>query len=170
MKRPNFLFILAASFVIFTIASCKKDKNDPKDQFTYDGETFELTQGYIEDYGDNGNGSYDFDITLVSNDINFIQETGIGHLVYLDLNTSNEFGLVEGTYNFSEEREAFTLVDGIIAISFDLDTETGELYNAISGTVIIEIDGNETKIEFNLVMANNKNVSGEFKGVLIDLD
>ncbi|MBP1683532.1 MAG: hypothetical protein H6Q27_1096, partial [Ignavibacteriaceae bacterium] len=46
MKRRLIIVFIAFLALPFLMTSCKKDE-DPKDQITYNGETFELSKGYI---------------------------------------------------------------------------------------------------------------------------
>ena len=70
MKKFSFLPILLFFSLVLVLPSCKDDDDGPgQNEFVLDGEKFSLAKGYIEDYGDNGNGSFDFDVTLTSSDI-----------------------------------------------------------------------------------------------------
>lgn len=124
----------------------------------------------MTEYGPNGNGSFDFDVELTSSGINYNDFdgsfSGIGDIIYLDLNTSLSSGLVTGTYNFSSDRNAFTFVDGGVATDFDSATATGDVFAVVGGTVEIEIKGNETYFSWNLTISNGTTVTGEFQGIL----
>jgi len=126
-------------------------------QISIDGEVFDLFgSGLLEDFGENADGSFDWDI-----EIEFPNgETDT--FVYLDLNTNSEEGLVDGTYNFSNTREAFTIVDAIIR-------GNGESFISLSpreGSVEIDVDNNETTIALDLVGPNGEVILGNWSGVL----
>jgi len=161
------LFLLLVSFVVLN--SCEDDST-PKNYFKYDGKTYSLSDGYIEDYGAN-NGSFDWDVYIVSSKLNYNGDwfTGTGQVIYLDLNTSWENGLVSGTYTYSAERSTFTFVDGGVGINFNMDTETGTIVEIIGGTVEITITANEVLFEFNLIAEAGKTIKGRFKGVLTEI-
>lgn len=164
------LLLLLISFIAFN--SCEKDSK-PKNHFKYDGKTYLLDKGFIEEWGSNGNGSYDFDVYLASSSINYsaVDEefSGVGHAVYLDLNTSSEYGLVNGTYTYSSERNVFTFVDSGVAIDADFDNETGTFLDMVGGTIDITITNGEVLIEFDLTTTANKTITGRFKGFLTDI-
>lgn len=167
----HLVFFLVGAVALLSYTGCNKDDDDgARNEFVLNGTTYALEKGFIQNYGDNGNGSYDFDITLTSGDINYSDAqqvfSGTGDFIYLDLNTSLETGLVAGTYNFSSDRNAFTIVDGTVGTDYDLAIGTGEDFDVIGGTVDIELDGNETRVSWSVSISNGTTVTGEFKGIL----
>ena len=161
------LFLLLMSFV--ALNSCEDDSK-PKNNFKYDGKTYTLSDGYLEDYGAN-NGSYDWDVFIISSKLTYNGDwfTGTGDIVYFDLNTASENGLVTGTYTYSSERDVFTFVDGAIGLNYNMDTESGAIVEVIGGTVEITVSGNEVLFEFNLIAETGKTIKGRFKGVLTEI-
>jgi len=116
-------------FVFFgMLISCEEDSK-PKKYFKYNGNTYSLDRGFFIDWGSNGNGSYDFDIYFISSSVKVDSSTtgfsGVGEIIYLDLNTSSEYGFVGGTYNYSEERLAFTFVGGVVGIDVEEEATKG---------------------------------------------
>ncbi|MEL6837539.1 MAG: hypothetical protein AAFP77_31310 [Bacteroidota bacterium] len=169
MKR-YLLFALSLS-VLFLYSSCNKDDDDSvRNEFTLNGDSYQLAKGFMTEYGSNGNGSFDFDVELTSSTVNYNDFdgsfSGTGDVIYFDLNTSLETGLVNGTYNFSSDRNAFTFVDGAVATNYDADTESGDVFAVVGGSVEIEIRGNETYFSWNLTISNGTTVTGEFQGIL----
>lgn len=167
----NGLFFLLASFAILAYTGCNKDDDDAlRSEFVLNGTTYSLAKGFIEDYGANGNGSFDFDVTLTSSGVNYSEAqgtfSGMGDFVYLDLNSSLETGLVAGTYNFSSDRNAFTIVDGAIGTDYDLNLGTGEDFTVNGGSVEVELIGNETRFSWSLNISNGTIVTGDFQGIL----
>lgn len=166
------IFFLVGTVALFAYTGCNKDDDDAgtKNEFVLNETTYELAKGFIQDYGANGNGSFDFDVTLTSEGVNYSDAQGIfsgtGEFIYLDLNSSLATGLVAGTYNFSSDRNAFTLVDGSIGTDYDLATFTGEDFSVIGGTVEVELVGNETRLSWSLSISNGTTVTGEFQGIL----
>ncbi|MGB1242498.1 MAG: hypothetical protein ACPG49_08255 [Chitinophagales bacterium] len=169
------LFVVSLFFIALS-PSCKKDDASPnnQNQFTLNEESFEISKGFIEEYGSNGNDSYDFDVSLVSSDINYNQTegdfSGTGNVIYLDLNTSSENGLVSGTYNYSDDRDTFTLVAAAVATNYDTENETGSNFAVTGGSVDVDVDGSNVSFEFNLTISNNATVTGSFKGSLLSID
>ena len=178
MKKGHFLTV-SLILSVFLLSSCEKDNvsrtsSGSSNYFSYDGQKYNLDKGFIENYGDNENGSYDFDVFLVSDSIDYSfpdqDYKGVGEIVYLDLNTSSENGLVSGKYNFSSDRDTFTLVDGLIGIKMDINTEEGEeLVEIVAGEVDVSVSGSNTVIDFDLTTSTNKKVTGKFNKKLTNL-
>ncbi|MAX70547.1 MAG: hypothetical protein CMC76_05515 [Flavobacteriaceae bacterium] len=141
MKKITYLFLFLA-VTSLTIQSCKKDDDGDSlpsvnNEISIDGTVYSIgTTGSLESYGENQDGSFDWDVVLTSSEA----------YVYLDLNTNSSDGLVAGTYNFSENRAAFTFVDVYINIT------DGDTYSNIdNGTVNIDISGDTVYITFSFV-------------------
>ena len=174
MKIHKTGYCLSILIILISIGSCQKARRDtPGNYFTLGGEKYSLSKGYLESWGVNTNGSYDFDLYLISSGIQYQSLTddflGTGNLVYIDLNTSSEIGLEEGTYNYSPERNAFTFVDGIVGADIDIENELGELMIITGGTIKISMEGDDTRIDFQLTSMTNEAIKGNFTGHLIAL-
>ncbi|MFT5926202.1 MAG: hypothetical protein ACI9WL_000947 [Rubritalea sp.] len=139
-------------------------------EFTYEGTSYNLSQGILEDYGDNGNGSYDFDISLFSDDftIDLVNDeiTGRGEAVYLDLNSDNMADLSDGTYVFDINRDAFVISVAGIFLDYDIQAQNGTAVQASSGEVILTKSGDEYTISFDLSTATGDAIIGQYKGTL----
>jgi len=110
--------------------------------------------GILEDYGENDNGSFDWDVELFGSEVN----------VYLDLNTNSADGLVEGTYTYSNVREAFTFVDGEIEFN-----DESASYDLEESTIEIDVDGDTISIEFSGIPSgdgNDTEIECEWSGTL----
>lgn len=169
MKNKQLLFLfLTLSLFLF---SCKKDGDDRRNQFTLNGETYTLTQGFLTSFGDNGNGSYDYDISLLSTSgsIDIVNEeiTGIGNGLYFDLNTNSAGGITSGTYTFSSEREAFSMVATEAFVDYNFDTENGQEVSGVGGTVEINADGDQVSMDFEVVLQDGSTLKGTFDDKLI---
>jgi len=175
MKFLSSAGLLALAMLGLLALSCNDDDDDntPSNQFTFDGSTFELGQGFLEDYGDNGNNSFDFDVTLTSPDIDFNfntgEATGTGSGVYLDLNSPSEEGLVNGTYEFGDERDAFVMVDGEVFTNFDFEAGTGQVISVVDRTVELTEDDGVYSISFELTTSSNETISGTYNGELTQI-
>ena len=151
------LFVIMTSLA-FQSCSSDDDNNSGSslnNEVSLNGTIYSLnTTGSLESYGENNDGSFDWDVELFSTDIN----------VYFDLNTNSQTGLVEGTYTYSPNRAAFTYVDSEFYI------EDGPSYSPTQGTINIDINGDTTTITFNLVTqvdGEDFNIEGEWSGTLI---
>ncbi len=167
MKNLLFPFILLLGVCLLT-TSCKDDEDDARsNSAVINGSTITLTEGTLTTFGDNGNGSYDWDVTLTSGDLDLDAYTGTGSFVYLDLNTNSADGLVSGTYNWSADRDEFTIVDGDAGLNFNLATyESDYQMSATGGTVVVNVGDNETEFDVNLTMTDGGTVTAYYKGAL----
>lgn len=156
--------------MLLTACGNDDDELEVRDEFQFNDTSYALSKGFLQDYGANQNPSFDWDVTLTSEDILYSETSasfnGSGDVIYLDLNTSSADGLVDGVYNFASERNSFTLVQGIIGLSYDLGNATGEDFTVIGGRVEITTDGTEKLIEFDLTASNGQPVTGQWKGNL----
>ena len=174
MKSLSFYSLIVLFVAAFSMTSCNKDDDNSSSSengFTLDGTSYDLGRGFIEDWGANGNGSFDFDVTVVSDGITLNTGngtlTGTGNFVYLDLNTSSESGLVDGTYTFSSNRDALTFVAASIGTDFDLDAQAGTVILATGGTVDLDVNGNTVTIDFTLETPSGT-VVGNYSGSLTE--
>ncbi|MEM5565423.1 hypothetical protein WNY78_09915 [Psychroserpens sp. AS72] len=153
--------ILFLAVSLSTLQSCDSDddSNDPGNNLSNEvsiaGTISSLsTTGSLVSYGENGDGSFDWDVTLTS-----ATENGIN--IYFDLNTNSADGLVAGTYTYSDSRAEFTYVDLEVYTNEDSD------YNVQEGTVVIAISGDTTSMTFNLVATDDTVITGQWSGQLI---
>ncbi|MGB3616645.1 MAG: hypothetical protein WBA12_00875 [Catalinimonas sp.] len=154
--------------------SCRENDPEPENRFVFDGDTYELTKGFLEDFGYNGifsgEETYGFDVMLISDGINYNAASedfeGSGSLVFMDLSSTLENDLVAGTYRFSSSRGAFSLVDGVVGVNYNIADETGELLDVIGGEVTVSVDGADYTFDFDLTLDNNTTVEGRYVGTL----
>lgn len=163
--------VFPALFALFVLAACNPRDTDRRGptEFTYNNTTYEVPNGYLIDFGANGNATYDWDLYLTSESISkggFFGLTGTGDYIYLDLNVSNPDGLLAGTYNWSATRDDFSVVVGTTALDYNLGTFEGTAIDAVDGTVDISILGITTTITFTLTLADGNTVSGTWSGTL----
>lgn len=181
MKKLTTLFLLLLSVAIIT--SCGSDDEDPAggdptggdgDGFTYDGTFYDLSFAFIEDYGDNGNGSFDVDITLTNQNVNTSADSFTGiNFIYLDLNTATEGVLEARTYVWDADRGVGTMVDAEmgagVTISSEGEISAGDFFTASSGTVTVTQSGSNYTIAFT-ISGSGGSASGTYTGTLTDLD
>lgn len=179
MKKFKLFTLGLITLCALTTVSCgDDDDNDSSmvvNEFSFQGTNFSLNEGFIEDLGLNDNGStYDFDIFLLGDgftlDSNSGDILGTGDGVILDLNSDDMDGLSDGTYQFSMDRDAFTIVDGGAFIDFDIDNGTGTLVQAVAGNVILSKSGSNYDIEFNLLDSTGNVLMGTYNGTLTTLE
>jgi hypothetical protein len=171
MKNPGLIWLILIVFSGLLI-SCEEESK-PKKYFKYNGKTYKLDRGFFLDWQKEENGSYDYDIWFISPSIKVDPLTdlfsGVGEIIYLDMNTSSEQGFVGGTYNFAEERLPFTFVGGTVGIDADVQTEEGTILYITGGTIDITVLDNGALIEFTLDTNTGKSITGKFRGNLDEL-
>jgi hypothetical protein len=170
MKKLYFLLVVLA-----VMSACKKDENTtPKNNITYDGKTYELAKGYLENYGYVDDGLYNFDMTLVSDGLTLTENgdaSGVGNIIYFEMLSPSPTELSAGTYTFSVNfNTAYTFATGFVGLDFDIANFTGTFLNLVGGTVTVAKDGGNYKITFNGVQASAKAVTGSYEGTLIYYD
>jgi len=171
MKNFKLLVLAVLAFNLVTV-SCKSDDDNGgnSETMTINGEQFSIASGFLTEFGENSDGSYDWDVTLFSEGftINPTQQSasGEGASIYLDLNTNSATGLVPGTYTFSDDREEFTWVDAEGVTNLNAETGDGDFFVAESGTVVITGTGNDQVIEVNLVDENGNALTAFYSGSL----
>lgn len=129
-----------------------------------------FTSAILDDFGANGNGSFDVDITLLSDFT--VSANGISDLtsVYLDLNTSIEGELEAGTYTFGAERDVFIMVDAEVTLDAAIDSDgnlsAGQEFTITDGTVEVSVSGSTYTITFNLTASTGETITGSYTGEL----
>jgi hypothetical protein len=177
MKKLKLVMLLVFSLSLVTF-SCSSDDDNNNDgnpgggdgTMTINGETFSIATGVLESYGENSDGSFDWDIVLLSDGftINTSQQTitGIGAYLYLDLNTNSATGLVPGTYNYADERAEFTWVDAGGSPNVNAETFEGTFFAGVSGTITITGTGSSQVITVNIVDTDGNPITASFSGDL----
>ena len=167
MSRRNLIFsmILALVASVFMFYACGDD-----DDGGGGSNNFVYSEGFIENYGGNGGGVYNFDVTLHSSSMDFENETGSGNFLYLELWSSSSSGLANGKYTFSNSPKALSYTDGSIAIGYNLSTDRGQYLEIKDGDVNISTSGGETNISFEVTVEGNRKITGSYKGVLTMFD
>ncbi len=162
-------FKIALLFTVtLLITSCGSDRQN---ELEFNGQTLALTGGIIESYGENSDGSFDWDVSLYGGSLvintQTQEATGSGPILYMDLNTNSSTGLVAGTYTYEDgPRAAFIMVDGVFSDDFEASTETGQEFEITQGTVEIELDGAESSFDFDFVDSQGNSIKGYYKGIL----
>lgn len=168
----NFWLLGMALLAATAFLGCDNDDDDIpefKNEFTYDGNTYALEKGYLANLGSNSNGTFDWDVTLSSSEVerSLFGISGTGEAVYLDLNTDTEMGLVAGTYEWNDSRENFSIVQGSAAyVDFDFSAFSGTSVLVSGGLVDVAINGDVYTIEFELTIPSGEKITGQYQGML----
>ncbi len=176
----NLKLILLAIVVSLAGVSCSSndDNNNnnngsSSNSMNIEGVESDISAAVLIEYGENEDGSYDWDVVLLGEGLTVNNQDldGSGATLYLDLNTNNADGLRAGTYTFSPnyEREEFTWVaiEGC-QNSDGFDCQSGYSQGQ-DGTVVITGSGSNTTIEVIVTDTDGDNISANYTGGFISL-
>ena len=173
MKKTGLLLIGTLLMMGASMVSCDKDDDKEfENKVTYEGTEYELNDGYLEYYGVWGDSTYNFDITLVSSDVDYNVVSGIptgtGNIIYFELFSSSSTELVPGTYVFDPDgtSEANTFDEGNFALNFNFTTETGLVRQISLGSLIVEKEGSTYKLTIDCTDSAGKKITGNYEGTL----
>jgi len=152
------------------MAGCSKDKEEGN-YFLYGGIEYPLNQGVMQYYGQLTEGAgYNFDVSLFSSGITFDEVEadldGTGQAIYFEMFSSSATVLANGEYLFDmlASENALTFDKGNFGTNLDLNAQTGEVINIISGKVTVSKSGNEYEFTFSGEIQGGATVTGHFKG------
>lgn len=163
----SFLALLLPLTVVFT--SCKKDKEEQTNYFTYEGKTYSIVQamnasdeGYSSTFFTSGN-----------------MQTTSGKMSLINI-TFGTTGLQAGTYTFKsitddafDAAKNFGEANAAIDIVYEngtVDEQSGtQLDDLTAGSVTITKDGTNYKFNYELNF-NGKIVSGKYSGAIQDMN
>ena len=175
----NFKIVIIAFAVSIVGLSCSSDddnnnNNSSNNVMSIAGETFDIASAGLENYGENADGSFDWDVYLFGDGITIDNSTPVGQgaYIYLDLNTNNADGLVAGTYTFAQDRAPFTWVYADACTNFNISNfncASGSYY-ASTGTVVISGSGSSTSVEVNLQDSAGASITASYTGGFSVLD
>lgn len=178
----RFSILMMIAIVAIVSFSCQKDDEDEEDNentrnnsFTYQGHEYAISKGcyYLTSVGS----VYDYSLKLASSSISFIyndtlgyvQQSGTGNYVYIDLYTSNSD--ITGSFvcddsGGSEDTPHFE--DGIIIMNGNFDNGWPDEIGILDGgTLQINKNGNIYEIIFNWTSNDGKPITGYYKGELV---
>ncbi len=170
-------YIVLGLLILATVVSgCKKDEEDkkPSSYFEYDGKTYELKHGFLENWGPTGLSSYNLDLILLSDSFVLHETgdvldsiTGVGEGLYFEMFASKNDELPAGDYNYnasSYQSGTYDYADFII--NYNLETEQGTFFEIAGGKVAVTRNGANYELTFDCTTSNGKSLKGQFKGSL----
>lgn len=180
MQKFSFYLLISIFGFVTILSSCKEDEPiEPKDEFVFKGTSYELAKGFVEDFGQvadtAGRVYYNFDLSMVTSSISYdsVNEefTGTGDIIYLELNTSNDSRLTNGTYTFDIGGGASTITTAQIGINVDVQNPFagGSIHFVDSGTVSVNIENGIYTVVFNLKVGNDA-ITGQYTGTMTVID
>jgi len=155
MIKKQITTFLLFTISLFALQSCNSDDNENttpvlNNEISIDGTIYILDgMAILQSFGTNDDGSYDRDIEIFSNNL-FIE---------FDLNTDSNTGVSDGTYLYSDVREAFTFFNVEIEIQ-----ENNTSFDIQQGIVTLDNLDTITTITFDLVGQNGEEIIGQWSG------
>jgi len=157
--------VLLLVSLVFT--GCKKDDESSSNSFSYNGKSYELTQGFLVNYGSVSKSTvYNFDLYLLTSGINVETGTGTGSYLYFEMFTDSSTGLGDGTYDYTDTYASLTFDYAKIYIDYNIETQSGSYAYIYDGTVTISKSGSTYTITIDCVDTNNKTIKGSYTGTL----
>ncbi len=167
MKK--YLLTLLVISMPFAFSACDDDDdndlNGQENTFTYDGESYAIDHGLLFYYGEYG-GAHDYDLILHSDGISFEEESfsGNGNALIFIIYSDSATGLTPGSYNYEEDEEPFSFMEGEMLLEFDIATESGTEMWIEGGSIDVERSGNTYTLEINVTAEDGKPIRGTFEG------
>ncbi len=174
MKNLSKILIGAFILGIFFVG-CKKDDDDaPKNQMTYNETEYDLSQGFLENYGTwDRSEAYNFGLVLLSSgfivheiDGEIDSLSGTGHGIVFDIYTSNPDKLEIGDYtydsNSTENAGTFDYAGGVF--NYSMLTEDGEEFEINGGKLKVVQNGDIYELNFDCTTEEGKPITGFYKG------
>ena len=175
----NFKVVVVALVMSIVAMSCSSDddnnnNNTSNNVMSIAGEEYDIAAACLENFGENADGSYDWDVFLLGDGITINSSTPVGQgaVIYLDINTNSADGLVAGTYTFAQDRAPFTWVYADACTNFNtsnFNCASGSYY-ASTGTVVISGSGSSTSVEVNLQDSAGASITASYTGGFSVLD
>lgn len=166
MKKLRSLSVLVLPiFMLVLFTGCPPIDIGGSGSFTYDGTTYPLTNGALEDYGRG-----DFDIVLASSNLNAALWEGVGNVIWFDLVAPSAIG-TPGTYDW-DGTDGFLLFESALSFNYNATSGTGnwiegDWEKAASGDFLaISVNGSSYTIEFSVTLLDGNVVTGSFTGPL----
>lgn len=168
---------IAVLIISLFVSGCKKDKNETvKTYFNYNGTEYNLSQGFLENYGKYGaEEGYNLDLSLLSSSFTLHYSngevdsvSGIGHALTFELFTTlpDKLDIRDYAYDATESGAAGTFDWGMVLMDYNTLTETGTSFEITGGKVSITSNGSEYEVTINCTTSDGKTITGYYKGAL----
>lgn len=153
------------------LSGCKKDEEPApkKNYMTYKDTEYDLSSGFLVEFGGSSTTGYNFDLYLLSSGLSvsltdFI--TGTGEVLYFELWSSASSGLENGTYTFSntEAPNKYTTFEALINYNSTDQTVDEDVVDG-TGNVTVKVDGQTYTIDFDITTPSG-NIKGNYTGTL----
>ena len=171
MKKFNIKLIgIFLALISVALVSCDEESTEKENSFKYDGKTYKIANGYLENFGLIET-SYNLDLILMTSGITYNsasgEPSGEGSYLYFEMFSSSSTQLNPGTYNFDYYTwNAGTFDYAEIGVNVNFATEAGTYLSIVAGTVKVKLTDTKYEITIDCTLENNKKVTGYYKGTL----
>jgi hypothetical protein len=177
MKNLKLVALIALVLNLVNVSCSSDDDNKIKgldNVMTIEGNQIAIENGFLafsqENNSTNGTGIFYWEVNLVSEGFTAnIPErsiSGIGDFISLDLVSKSDLEIIPGIYTYAEGSADFTCSRAQASTNHNTETEEGNSFNAVSGTITITGTGLNQVIVANLIGENGKAITASYKGVL----
>lgn len=166
-------FMLLAIAIGVVVIGCRKDSdteeyvNPDVNKVLIGDDIYTLNWALIEKYSD-ASQLTNYVVWLYSESIKYNQSTGefvdnmLGEVLYLDIYSSSDTEIAEGTYTYSDNTADKSFVQAWCAINYNIsDYTNNQYYNIESGTVEVKKINGKTLYILDLITKDRKNITGE---------
>ena len=158
----SILILVLVVAVSFIFTSCDNNGGSAG-HIIYDGTEYPIAVAFIGEVGIQ-NGAYGIGLTAASTGIDIEAMTGIGEAIWISI-FSPTLSLAVGTYNISLTENPYTFDDFWVFINYNAETDVGDLYVTISGTLTVTESGADSvSFEFEVTLDNGKTCTGMYSG------
>ncbi len=170
------------SFIVFLIlgfafSACQKDDDiEPGNNFLFNGKSFELSQAFLVDHGQVGQGlGYWMELFLLSPGIKVHEAggsidstSGKGEFLYFEIFSTVGGALGEGEYVFdpNETYKSKTFDYSIAIFNSNPSKRPEESSQITAGKVTIVKQGTDYSLTFDCAVADGTRITGTYKGPL----
>ncbi len=175
IKNKTVQILTVCAFSLLLITGCKDSGTDADpdsnsdNNFQYDGKTYSLESGIIEDYGEEKPGFRNYDFFLTEKQENFEDESeeaeiNSDYIIYFWLESLDASSFTGGTFNYDDSDEAVAshLYDGALIFIINASEDDFEEYFVTAGSVDVSISGDTYTLDFDVTLNNDKTLVGSF--------
>ena len=176
----NLFLVTAGLFAItFLSVQCDNDDDTKQSSIRYNNQTYNLTKGILENYGNIRGTGFNLDLTLLSAGL-VVHETnnmvdsisGMGNGINFEMFSANQSALNVGDYTYDADSTGNpgTFDFGNFILNFNIATEQGIILDLTEGIVSVTRSGAEYELTFNCTASDGRAITGYYKGPLTKYD